>query len=117
MKKPAAPDPLVDLARRRARLLARSARLRDALAADGAALGATARSFERGVGFARTRLARPLLVAGAVAVVAAGPRRILGLAGRAVVLWPVLRPWLQPLAGRALQLFVPWAVARLARRR
>jgi len=110
-------DPLVELARRRARLLARSARLREELAADGAVIGRQVGTADRTLRFARRRLAGPALAVGAVALVVAGPSRVLGLLGRALVLWPVLRPLVGPAGRGALRTLAPLVAGWLARRR
>jgi len=80
------------LAERRELLLMRSDRLRSELRGSTRGLGRGWRTLDRGVAFARSRLLLPAVVAGIVLIVLVRPRRVLKLAGRALVLWPVVRP-------------------------
>ena len=82
----------LELAARRQRLLAESARLRAELAGDAAALGERFRLADELVAASRSGLARVALIAGAVWLVFGRRGRVFGLAARAVVVWPFLRP-------------------------
>jgi hypothetical protein len=101
------PDAGVDLARRRELLLARSARLRGEIAADASVVRRGAGLVDRGVGLVdrgaglfgrarRTGLLVPLALAGGL-LLAAGPSRVLRVAGRALAMWPLVRPLVRPL--------------------
>lgn len=108
-----------DRAGRREVLLARSARLRDEIADDVHGLRRGAGILDRGVGLLdrgvgllhggdsrrRSRLIVPLAVAGGLLLAIGGPRRALRLAGKALALWPIVRP------------FVPRVAALIAARR
>jgi hypothetical protein len=112
-------DPSRDLAARREVLLARRARLRDEIADDVHDLQRGAGLVDRGVGLldrgigllgrggstGRPGLIVPLALAGGLLLAVGGPRRALRLAGRALTLWPIVRP------------FVPRVAALIAARR
>ncbi|MBS0394188.1 MAG: hypothetical protein JSR54_06140 [Proteobacteria bacterium] len=78
------------LAARREVLTARSARLRDDLSADAAALGLRFRIADRLVALAQSGGGRALLVGGAALVFLGRPRRVLRLALRGLALWPLV---------------------------
>ncbi len=80
------------LAERRELLLMRSERLRSELRDSTRGLGRGWRTLDRGVAFARSRLLLPAVIAGGLLIVLVRPSRVLRLAGRALVLWPVVRP-------------------------
>jgi len=82
------------LAARRELLLARSERLRLDLGDDAAALAFRFRLADRLVARARSGLARVLLVGGAALVLFGRPRRVVRLAVRLLMFWPVVRPLL-----------------------
>jgi hypothetical protein len=101
------PDPGADLRRRRELLLARSARLRDEIAEDANVIRRGAGLVDRGVGLVdrgagllgrarSTGLLVPLALAGGL-LLAAGPSRVLRVAGRALAMWPLVRPLVRPL--------------------
>lgn len=75
---------------RRAALCARSARLRRELAAGGGALALRFGVADRLVSAARSGTAQALLIGAAAFVVFGRPRLVLGLAMRALALWPVV---------------------------
>lgn len=77
-----------DLAARRAELLARSARLRAEMTAQGRDVAGKIAGVERLAQSARSLAGRPVLLAGAAALFAllAGPRRVFRYAGRALTL-------------------------------
>ena len=81
---------LVRLGNRRAALCARSARLRREFAADGGALTLRFGVADRLVAAARSGTAQALLIGAAAFVVFGRPRLVLGLALRALALWPVV---------------------------
>jgi hypothetical protein len=80
------------LAARRELLRARSARLRDELAADAGALGVRFALADRVVAAARSDSGRLLLVGAAVLLLFGRPRRLLRLAVKALALWPIVVP-------------------------
>lgn len=80
------------LAARRELLLVRSERLRSDLRDSTRGLGRGLHTVDRGLAFARSRLLWPAVVGGGLLLVLVGPSRVLKLAGRALVLWPVVRP-------------------------
>jgi len=80
------------LAARRELLLTRSGQLRSELRDSTRGLGRGWRTVDRGFAFARSRLLWPAVVAGGLLIVLVRPSRALKLAGRALVLWPVVRP-------------------------
>jgi hypothetical protein len=82
------------LAARRAALCAQSARLRSELAGDAGALGVRFRIADRLVALARSDTGKMLLAGAAVLVFFGRPRRILGLALKALALWPLIGPLL-----------------------
>lgn len=91
-----------DLAARRGRLLARSSALRAELAGDAAALGLRLHLADELVAGARSGATRAALIGSALLLVFGRGTRLLGLATRAVVLWPLLRP-LVPYVARLLR--------------
>jgi len=86
------------LAARRFALIERSARLRAGLAQEGGALAARLGLADRLVHIARSGLARTLLIGGAALVMFGRPRQLFRTAGRLLLLWPVLKPFLPDLA-------------------
>jgi hypothetical protein len=80
------------LAARRELLLMRSDRLRGELRNSTRGLGRGWRTLDRGFAFARSRLLWPTVIAGGLLIVLVRPSRVLKLASRALVLWPVVRP-------------------------
>jgi hypothetical protein len=81
------------LAARRDLAVARSAYLRADLQCEAAALGRRLRFFDRATALARSGSGRVLLVSGAAVLLLVGPHRLLGLAGRVVAAWPLVRTW------------------------
>lgn len=81
------------LAARRDLAVARSAYLRADLQCEVAALGRRLRFVDRATALARSGSGRVLLVGGAAVLLLVGPRRLLGLAGRVVAAWPLVRTW------------------------
>jgi hypothetical protein len=81
------------LAARRDLAIARSAYLRADLQCEAAALGQRLRFVDRATALARSGPGRVLLVAGAMVLLLAGPRRLLGVTGRVVAAWPLVRTW------------------------
>lgn len=84
---------------RREELLARSGRLRGRLGAETAAIGARLHWMQSLVALAISRPVRWVLTVGAAFVGIGRPRWLLRVAGRVVMLYPVIRPVL-PLVGR-----------------
>lgn len=82
---------------RREALRARSARLRRELATDAGSLGVRFRVVDRLLAVARSDSGRLLLAGAAVLVFFGKPRRIVGLALKALALWPLIGPLLPPL--------------------
>lgn len=80
------------LAARRERLLTRSERLRSELRDSTRGLGRGWRTVDRGIAIARSKWLWPTVVAGGLLLVLVRPSRVLQLASRALVLWPVVRP-------------------------
>lgn len=81
-----------ELIARRAVLLSESARLRGAIGADSKDLMNSLSAVQRIAQVGRTMASRPLLVAGAAALVLlTGPRQALRLAGRALVVLGLLK--------------------------
>jgi hypothetical protein len=80
------------LAARRELLLVRSERLRSELRDSTRGLGRGWRTLDQGLAFARSRLLWPAVIAGGLLIVLVRPSRVVKLAGRALVLWPVVRP-------------------------
>ena len=99
----------MNAAARRELLVEQSRQLRDTLAADASALRGGADSLDSRLSAAGSALARPLVIAALVALVVVRPRRIFRLAGKAAVLWPVVRPFAMP----ALRSVLPLVVERL----
>lgn len=83
----------VVLAARRDLAVARSACLRADLQCEAAAIGRRMRFVDRATAMARSSPGRLLLVGGAVVLLLAGPRRLLGVAARVVAAWPLVRTW------------------------
>jgi len=86
------------LAERRLALLARSEQLRLELGADLGALATRLQVADRFVALARSGLVRVLVVAGAALLLFGRPRQLFRTAGRLLLLWPLLRPFLPDLA-------------------
>jgi hypothetical protein len=86
------------LAGRRFALAARSARLRAELADESAALALRFQLADRLVRIARSGLARTLVVGGAALLLFGRPRQLFRTAGRLLLLWPVLKPFLPEIA-------------------
>ena len=82
---------------KRERLLARSAELREELECDGRELALRFRVADRVLGIVRSGPVRAALVAGAALILVWHPRRLVRLASRALLFWPVLRPFLPSL--------------------
>ena len=78
------------LAARRDLAVARSAYLRADLQCEAAALGQRLRFVDRATAWARSGPGRVVLVGGAVVLLLAGPRRLLGIAGRVFAAWPLV---------------------------
>lgn len=81
------------LAARRDLAVARSAYLRADLQCEAAAIGRRMRFVDRATALARSGPGRVLLVGGAVVLLLAGPRRLVGLASRVIAMWPLVRSW------------------------
>lgn len=80
------------LARRRAELVARSARLRGEIALDGARIGSRLGAVDRGLSLLRAATRQPLLLAaGAGLLLTLKPLRAMKWAARGAVLWSVAR--------------------------
>ncbi|HXF67268.1 MAG TPA: YqjK family protein [Burkholderiales bacterium] len=87
-----ATERLIELARRKERLIARAAAQRAEIAAILRRWQAPLEVADRALAVARFLRAHPLLVAAAAAaVVTLGRRRLLGLAGRGLAAWRLLR--------------------------
>ena len=86
-------DSLIEIARRRERLIARAGAQRAAIAGTYHELEAPAAIADRALGVARFLRLHPLLTAAAVAAAAVALRRpgVLSLAGRAVAIWRLWR--------------------------
>jgi hypothetical protein len=82
------------LAARREMLLARSARLRGELAADGGLLAVRFHTVDRLVATARTNSGRLVFIGAAVLMLFGRPRRLLRIAVKALALWPLVGPLL-----------------------
>jgi hypothetical protein len=82
------------LADRRLVLLARSQRLRAELGGESAALATRFQLADRLVGIARSGLVRTLLVGGGALLLFGRPRQLFRTAGKLLVLWPILKPFL-----------------------
>jgi len=80
------------LAARRELLLRRSEQLRSELRNSTRSLGRGSRMLDRGFAFARSRMLVPTVIAGGLLIVLVRPSRVLKLASRALMLWPVVRP-------------------------
>jgi hypothetical protein len=79
------------LAARRDLAVARSAYLRADLQCEAAALGQRLRFVDRAAAWVRSGPGRVVLVGGAVVLLLAGPRRLLGVAGRVLAAWPLVQ--------------------------
>jgi hypothetical protein len=79
------------LAARRDLAIARSAYLRADLQCEAAALGQRLRFVDRATAWVRSGPGRVVLVGGAVVLLLAGPRRLLGVAGRVLAAWPMVQ--------------------------
>lgn len=82
------------LAARRELLLSQSDRLRRDLGASNRRLEQGWQTVDRGFAFARSKLLVPAIVAGGLLVVLVRPSRVIQLAGRALMIWPVVKPLL-----------------------
>jgi len=82
------------LALRRERLIERGDRLRAELESEGRDLALRLRVADRVVGIVRSGPVRALAIAGAALAILWYPRRLVRIAGRALVLWPLVRPLL-----------------------
>ena len=86
------------LAARRQQLVAHSAQLRAALGGDATALALRFGLVDRVMVLARSGLARALVIGAAALVLFGRPRMLFRSAGRLLVLWPILKPFLPKLA-------------------
>lgn len=85
-------DQLIEIARRKERLIARAALQREAIGMSFRQLQGPIGVVDRGLEIARFLRGHPLLVAAVVAVVAAFRRRgLVSIAGRALSIWRVWR--------------------------
>ena len=83
---------------KRARLIARSAELRAELERDGRELAVRFRVADRFLGLVRTGPARAVLFGGAALVLVWWhPKRLVRLASKALLFWPVIRPFVPSL--------------------
>jgi len=82
---------------RRERLIARSAALRAELEQDGRELAVRFAVADRVLGVVRSGPVRALVLGGAALVLFWHPRRLVRLASRALLFWPVIRPFLPSL--------------------
>lgn len=85
------------LAARREALVARSGELREELHREGGELAVRFRVVDRIVGVARSGPARGLLIGAAALVLLWRPRKLLKLASRALLVWPLVKPFLPSL--------------------
>jgi hypothetical protein len=86
------------LAARRQHLVAHSAQLRAVLGVDATALALRFGLVDRVMALARSGPARALVIGGAALVLFGRPRMLFRSAGRLLVLWPILKPFLPKLA-------------------
>ena len=86
------------LAARRRQLVAHGAQLRAALGVDATALALRFGLVDRVMVLARSGVARALVIGAAALVLFGRPRMLFRTAGRLLVLWPILRPFLPKLA-------------------
>lgn len=86
------PPRFEELARRRERLLARSALLRESLAADAAVLGGAFPTARRLIAFGGSGKVKTLLLALAALLVLRRPRRVLNLVAQGLAYYPVIEP-------------------------
>jgi len=86
------------LAERRLALVARSERLRGALTSEGELLAARFTLADRLVRIARSGVLRTLFIGGAALILFGRPRQLFRTAGRLLILWPILKPFLPDLA-------------------
>ena len=82
---------------KRERLIARSAELRAELERDGRELAVRFGVADRFLGLVRSGPARAVLFGGTALVLFWQPRRLVRLASRALLFWPVIRPFLPSL--------------------
>ena len=82
---------------KRERLVARSAELRAELERDGGELALRFGVADRVLGIVRSGPVRAALVGGAALVLFWHPRRLVRLASRALLIWPIVRPFLPSL--------------------
>jgi hypothetical protein len=80
------------LAARREQLILQSERLRRDLRDSTRELDRGWQTVDRGFAFARSKLLVPAIVAGGLLVVLVRPSRVIQLAGRALMIWPVVKP-------------------------
>lgn len=73
-------------------LVLRSGLLRGGLQQQGATIGQKLHFVDRSVAYARSRTGRVVLAGGAVLILLLGPRRLLRIAPRLLVVWPAVRP-------------------------
>ena len=86
------------LATRRRQLVAHSAQLRATLGVEGTALALRFGLVDRVMVLARSGVARALVVGVAALVLFGRPRLLFRTAGRLLMLWPILKPFLPKLA-------------------
>ena len=82
------------LAARREELLTRSAHLRSEVAAAAAELTGHLRFVDAATAVLRSGAGRLLLSGGVLALLLGGGGRVLKIASRVAVAWPIVRPWL-----------------------
>ena len=85
------------LEQKRARLIARSAELRAELERDGRELALRFGVADRVLGIVRSGPVRAVLFGGAALILFWHPRRLIRLASRGLLFWPVIRPFLPSL--------------------
>ena len=86
------------LAARREALIRRSAQLRSEITADAAAVASHLRIVDTVTGFLHSGRGRLMLWGGALLMLFAGPGGVLKVAGRAAIMWSLLRRWLPSIA-------------------
>jgi hypothetical protein len=79
------------LAVRREALLRRSAELRSAISDEGAAISGHLRVVDRVTSFLRSGRGRAAVGGGALLLLLVGPRRVFKVAGRAALMWSLIR--------------------------
>ena len=82
------------LAARREALIRRSAELRSRIIDDAAAISSHLRVVDRATAFLRSGRGRVALWGGALLLLFAGPGGALKVAGRAALMWSLMRRWL-----------------------